>query len=138
MRDSGLVASPSVCLPSRCGNGEPQVDVRRVCGDDRDADAGIDVTPVPVPRGAPLDLGWGGSLYDRLTQLDAWQEPGAKTMKYVVPNDPANGYLYNEIAKGTVGEASPGVASVNMPPNAPLSATDIAMVKKWIESGAPK
>ena len=78
------------------------------------------------------------SLYDRLTQLDAWQEPGAKTMKYVTPNDPANSYLYNKIASGTVGEASPGGASVKMPPNAPLGATDIAMVKKWIESGAPK
>ncbi len=77
-------------------------------------------------------------LYDRLTQLDAWQEPGTKQMKYVTPNDAANSYLFQKISNGKVGEASPGVASVNMPPNSPLSATDVAMVKKWIETGAPK
>ncbi len=100
---------------------------------------------------APLgSVGYGGAvagmptncpdraLYDRLTQLDAWQEPGAKQMKYVTPNDTANSYLFQKISNGKVGEASPGVASVNMPPNAPLSATDVAMVKKWIETGAPK
>ena len=78
------------------------------------------------------------SLYDRLTQLDSWQEPSGGALKYVKPGDPAKSYLYNKIAKGPVGEASPGVASENMPPKAPLDATDIAMVKKWIESGAPK
>lgn len=78
------------------------------------------------------------SLYDRLTQLDAWQEPGGQLIKYVKPGDPAKSYLYNKIANGPVGESSPGVASENMPPKAPLGATDIAMVKKWIESGAPK
>lgn len=78
------------------------------------------------------------SLYDRLTQLDAWQEPGGQPMKYVTPNDPAKSYFYDKIGGGPVGEASPGVASESMPPKAPLGATDIAMVKKWIETGAPK
>ena len=78
------------------------------------------------------------SLYDRLLQLDAWQEPGAQPLKYVTPGNTAKSYLYNKIANGPVGESGPGVASENMPPKAQLSATDIAMVKKWIESGAPK
>lgn len=78
------------------------------------------------------------SLYDRLTQLDAWQEPNGQRLRYIRPGDPAKSYLYNKIANGPVGEAGPGVASDNMPPKAPLGATDLAMVKKWIESGAPK
>lgn len=78
------------------------------------------------------------SLYERLTQLDAWQEPGGQQIKYVTPNDAAKSYFYNKIASGPVGESAPGVASENMPPKAPLGATDIAMVKKWIETGAPQ
>ncbi len=78
------------------------------------------------------------SLYDRLVQLDAWQEPSGQLMKYVTPGDPAKSYLYNKAAGGPVGEKSPGVASDPMPPSGPLSAIDLAMLKKWIESGAPK
>ena len=78
------------------------------------------------------------SLYDRLVQLDAWQEPGGQPMKYVTPGNPAKSYLYNKMAGGPVGEASPGVASEQMPPKSPLGATDLAMMKKWIENGAPK
>lgn len=78
------------------------------------------------------------SLYDRLVQLDAWQEPGGKTMKYVTAGDPAKSYLFAKVSGGAVGEASPGVASEQMPPRAPLAAQDVAMVKKWIESGAPR
>ncbi|MBS2012555.1 MAG: fibronectin type III domain-containing protein [Deltaproteobacteria bacterium] len=80
------------------------------------------------------------SLYDRLTQLDAWQEPGAQTRKYVKPGDSANSYLFNKIAGGPYGDDRPGVASTPMPqpPRAALSATEIAMVKKWIDTGAPK
>lgn len=78
------------------------------------------------------------SLHDRLTQLDAWQEPTGPLVKYVTPGDPSKSYLYNKIANGPVGDVSPGVVSESMPPKAPLSATDIAMVKKWIETGASK
>ena len=77
------------------------------------------------------------SLYARLTELDAWQEPGGKTRKYVKPGDPNASYLYNKIAGGPFGDDRPGVASAPMPTAAPLGATDLAMVKKWIESGAP-
>jgi hypothetical protein len=78
------------------------------------------------------------SLYDRLVQLDAWQEPAGQLMKYVTPGDLAKSYLYNKAAGGPVGEKSPGVASEPMPPTGPLGATDLAMLKKWIETGAPK
>ncbi len=78
------------------------------------------------------------SLYDRLVQLDAWQEPNGQLIKYVTPGDPAKSYLYNKMSGGPVGESSPGVASEQMPPKAPLGALDVAMMKKWIESGAPK
>lgn len=78
------------------------------------------------------------TLYDRLVQLDAWQEPGGQVMKYVTPGNAAKSYLYNKMSGGPVGEASPGVASEQMPPKAPVDATDLAMVKKWIETGAPK
>ena len=80
------------------------------------------------------------SLYDRLTQLDAWQEPGGQLRKYVKPGDSANSYLFNKIAGGPYGDDRPGVASEPMPPppRATLTATEIAMVKKWIDTGAPK
>ena len=80
------------------------------------------------------------SLYDRLTQLDAWQEPGAQQRKYIKPGDSANSYLFNKINGGPYGDDRPGVASEPMPPppRAALSATDIAMVKKWIDTGAPQ
>lgn len=54
------------------------------------------------------------------------------------PNDLQSSYLYNKIAGGPYGEDRPGVSSAAMPLNATLPATDIAMVKKWIESGAPE
>jgi len=80
------------------------------------------------------------SLYDRLTQLDAWQEPGGQVRKYVKAGDSANSYLFNKIAGGPYGDDRPGVASEPMPPapRVALSATEIAMMKKWIDTGAPK
>lgn len=77
------------------------------------------------------------SLYARLTELDAWQEPSGTIRKYVKPGDPQNSYLFNKIAGGPYGEDRPGVMSEPMPKNASLPPTDVAMVKKWIESGAP-
>lgn len=77
------------------------------------------------------------SLYDRLTQLDAWQEPNGQRRKYVKAGDPQNSYLYNKIAGGPYGEDRPGVLSTPMPQNSTLPASDVAMVKKWIELGAP-
>lgn len=55
-----------------------------------------------------------------------------------LPGDTKKSYLYNKAAGGPVGEKSPGVASDPMPPTGPLGATDLAMLKKWIETGAPK
>ena len=77
------------------------------------------------------------SLYDRLTQLDAWQEPGGQRLKYIKPSDPAKSYLFSKISGGQLGDDG-NKPSESMPPKAPLGATDIAMVKKWIETGAPK
>jgi hypothetical protein len=79
------------------------------------------------------------SLYDRLTQLDAWQEPNGQTRKYIKPGDPQNSYLFNKMAGGPYGEDRPGVLSSAMPP-APrtITANDVAMMKQWIESGAPR
>ena len=78
------------------------------------------------------------SLYDRLTQLDAWQEPAGQLRRYVRPGDPANSYLYNKLAGGPYGEKSPGVASDPMPSSATLSPAEVQMVKRWIEQGAPR
>ncbi len=77
-------------------------------------------------------------LYDRLTLLEEWQTPSGQPIRYVKAGEPTNSYLYNKIAGGPVGDDNPGVPSQSMPPQGPLAATDIAMVKKWIESGAPK
>ncbi len=79
------------------------------------------------------------SLYDRLTQLDAWQEPEGELRKYVKPGDPQNSYLYNKIAGGPYGDDRPDVPSTAMPPPPrSITAADIAMVKQWIQSGAPQ
>ncbi len=85
------------------------------------------------PTGCP-DL----SLYDRLTQLDAWEEPGGRPRRYVKPGDPANSYLYNKLTNGPFGEKAPGVLSDPMPTAAPLPPEQVALVKRWIEQGAPK
>lgn len=77
------------------------------------------------------------SLYDRLTQLDAWQEPEGRLRKYIQPNDPQSSYLFSKIAGGPYGDDRPGVKSEPMPMKELLASQDIAMVKKWIESGAP-
>ena len=71
-----------------------------------------------------------------MVQIDAWQEPNGQLRKYIKPNDPQGSYLFNKIAGGPYGEDPPGVLSDPMPMTAPLPAKDVAMVKKWIESGA--
>ena len=78
------------------------------------------------------------SLYDRLTQLDAWQTPNGQLRRYVKPRDPANSYLYNKLTGGPYGEKSPGVQSDPMPLSAALAPDDIQMVKRWIEQGAAR
>ena len=76
------------------------------------------------------------TLYQRLTQLDAWQEPSGSTRRYVRAEDPNNSYLYNKIAGGPYAEKAPGVPSDPMPTAASLPTAEIQLVKRWIEQGA--
>ncbi len=77
-------------------------------------------------------------LYERLTTLDAWQEIAKQPRRYVKPGDPAGSYFYNKIAGGPYGDDAPGVPSQGMPLTGALPAADVAMVKSWIEAGAPR
>lgn len=77
-------------------------------------------------------------LYDRLTLLEEWQTPSGQPIRYVKAGESTNSYLYNKTAGGPVGDDTRASPRRACPPQAPFAATDIAMVKKWFESGAPK
>lgn len=85
---------------------------------------------VPNPTGCP-----DRSLYERLTELDAWlcQTP----RRYVVPGDPDESHVFNVITGASLCEKSPGVPANLMPPTGPLGAPDVDLVRRWIASGAP-
>jgi hypothetical protein len=148
--DGGTVSFTQHIIPlfeKSCGTAKTGCHVREAYGASKDSACRGWLTLENASLGAKF---YGGSndgqatgcpdrsLYARLIELDAWQEPNGKLRKYVKPNDPPGSYLFNKIAGGPFGEDRPGVASEPMPMNGALSAEDVAMVKKWIESGAPQ
>jgi len=76
-------------------------------------------------------------LYERLTQLDAWQ-CGNNLIRYVKPCKPDESYIIHKTDSGPLCEKSPGKISDSMPPNKPMDAGELAILKAWIEAGAPR
>ena len=81
------------------------------------------------------------TLYDRLTQLDAWGCTNP-LRKYITPSSTAQSQLYQMVAGDPTGsgkcEKSPGVPNTRMPP-APvpaLSAAETQLLADWITAGA--
>jgi hypothetical protein len=142
--DGGPVSYTQHILPlfaRSCGSGQIGCHARDAYGASKDDACRGWLSLENAPLGAMFYAGTSAgtstgcpdrSLYARLTELDAWQMPSGELRRYVKPNDPQNSYLFNKIAGGPYADTS-----APMPPGEALPAQDIAMVKKWIESGAP-
>lgn len=81
------------------------------------------------------------TLYQRLTQLDAWMCSNP-LLKYIVPNSPGTSRLHQIVSGNPTGngkcEKSPGVPNTAMPPAPaqPLSAGEVQLLTDWINEGA--
>lgn len=76
-----------------------------------------------------LDLTSSGSSYNALVGVSSRQRPGVVR---VAPGDPDNSYLIHKLEK------SAGIVGLQMPLNGPpyLTAGQIRIIKRWIETGA--
>lgn len=74
-------------------------------------------------------------LYERLTQLVAWEECGGVGKTYVVPCDVEASYLFDKIDDGPYcGEPM----SDPMPPDRPIDPAQKETIRQWILAGAPR
>jgi hypothetical protein len=85
------------------------------------------------PTGCP-DL----PLYERLTQLDAWQECNGALKKWIAPCDVDGSYLFNKIDKGPYCDIAPNVPSEPMPKGKIMDPTERETIRAWIVAGAPR
>ncbi|HEY1303744.1 MAG TPA: hypothetical protein VGF24_09370 [Vicinamibacterales bacterium] len=76
-----------------------------------------------------LDLS-SAVAYANLVNVTSREKPSATR---VIPGDPVNSYLIQKL------EGQPGIVGVRMPFNGPpyLTTGQIAVIKRWIEIGAP-
>lgn len=74
-------------------------------------------------------------LYERLTQLVAWEECSGVGKGYIVPCDVDASYLFDKIDDGPYcGEPM----SDPMPPNKPMDPGEKETIRQWILAGAPR
>ena len=85
------------------------------------------------PTGCP-DL----PLYERLTQLSAWQECNGAQKKYIVPCDVDASYLFDKIDDGPYCDSAPGMPSEKMPKGTLMDPVEKETIRAWIEAGAPR
>lgn len=79
------------------------------------------------------------SLYDRLVELDAWQQCGSLRKKYVVPCDVEASYLFDKVDGGPYCEESPGGdPSLPMPKDLPMDPGEREVIRAWILAGTPR
>jgi len=74
-------------------------------------------------------------LYERLTQLDAWQECNGALKKYVVPCDVDASYLFDKIDDGPFCGGPP---SEPMPKGKVMNPVEKEIIRAWILAGAPR
>jgi hypothetical protein len=77
-------------------------------------------------------------LYERLTQLDAWQECGGVRKKYVVPCDVDASYLFDKIDDGPYCGEAPNMLSEKMPLGKTMDPTEREIFRAWILAGTPR
>jgi hypothetical protein len=77
-------------------------------------------------------------LFERLTQLDAWQVCGSNLKKYIVPCDVDASYLFDKIDDGPYCGESPDMASDPMPQGKVMDPTEREIIRAWILAGAPR
>lgn len=83
-----------------------------------------------TPTGCP-DM----PLYERLTELLAWEECGGVAKKYIVPCDVDASYLFDKIDDGPYcGEPM----SKSMPPGVLIDPVKKETIRAWILAGAPR
>jgi Planctomycete cytochrome C len=105
----------------------------------RDIFAAADSTGRPACSGCHTNVGRtpsggfnlaGDQAYDRLVNVASGRKTGAIL---VVPGDPDNSYLIQKI------QGASGLVGVRMPQNGPyLSDGQIRIIRRWIETGAPR
>lgn len=86
-----------------------------------------------TPTGCP-DL----PLYERLTQLSAWQECGGKQKKYIVPCDVDASYLFDKVDDGPFCDSAPNTPSAKMPQGKVMDPKERETIRAWILAGAPR
>lgn len=102
----------------------------------RDAPLGSQIYGGPndgQPTGCP-DM----PLYERLLQLDAWQECSGNLKKYIAPCSVAGSYLFDKINGGPYCEEAPGMPSDPMPVGGTMDPVEKETIRRWIEAGAPR
>jgi hypothetical protein len=77
-------------------------------------------------------------LYERLTQLAAWQECNGVQKKYIVPCDVDASYLYDKIDDGPYCGEAPGAPSEKMPKGTLMDPVEKETIRLWILAGAPR
>ncbi len=77
-------------------------------------------------------------LYERLTQLSAWQECNGIQKKYIVPCDVDASYLFDKIDDGPYCGEAPGAPSEKMPKGTLMDPVEKETIRLWILAGAPR
>jgi hypothetical protein len=77
------------------------------------------------------------TLYERLTELDAWQ-CGDVLERYVVPCDPDASYLWKKMGDGPYCEAPSGTPTEKMPIGKELDPAERELIRAWILAGTPR
>lgn len=105
----------------------------------RDIFSAPDATGRPACTGCHTSVGraasgglvlTGDQAYDQLINFVSIRKPGAVR---VIPGDPNNSYIIQKI------EGQSGIVGARMPLNGPyLSDGQILIIKRWIETGAPR
>ncbi|MEJ7728567.1 MAG: hypothetical protein WKG00_05080, partial [Polyangiaceae bacterium] len=135
-------------LQKSCGAGDNACHARVAYGASKNADCRGWLTLEDAPLGAQY---YGGDLdgqptgcpdlplYERLVQLDAWQQCGSLRKKYIVPCDVDASYLFDKVDDGPYCEDSPGgKPSLPMPKAVEMDAGEREILRAWILAGTPR
>ncbi|NUQ73881.1 MAG: hypothetical protein HUU21_10015 [Polyangiaceae bacterium] len=78
------------------------------------------------------------TLYERLTELDAWQVCDNNLKRYIVPCDVNASYLFDKIDDGPYCGEVPGKTSAPMPSGKVMDPGEREIVRAWILAGTPR
>jgi hypothetical protein len=78
------------------------------------------------------------TLYERLTELDAWQVCDNNLKRYIVPCDVDASYLFDKIDDGPYCGEAPGKTSNPMPSGKVMDPIERDIIRAWILAGTPR